>query len=213
MQSVEVTNGRALNKATRRNTNTFTLETSRLILRQWQESDYAEFARMNADPEVMRYFPKLLTREESDALTDKFAKLIDEKGWGFWSTQTKADKQFIGLVGLNWVDDLPFPECIEVGWRLDRPFWGKGFASEAAVAALHFAFSVLKQDRVAAFTTIANSASRKVMSRIGMADAHRNFLHPRVPADSGLQEHVYYEIERRKFDEGHDKNSVSVARQ
>ena len=178
----------------------FSLETSRLIMRQWQSPDYVEFARMNADPDVMRYFPSLLSRQESDALTDKLAKHIEENGWGFWVTETKADRKFIGLVGLNPVDDLPVPSCIEVGWRLDKPFWGNGFATEAATAALHFSFSMLTQDRVAAFTAIANSNSRNVMSRLGMVDTHRNFMHPRVPEHSGLQEHVHYEINRERFE-------------
>ncbi len=191
----------------------YTLETSRLILRQWLPQDYGEFARMNADTEVMRYFPSLLTRQQSDALTEKFATLIDEKGWGFWATERKSDGKFIGLAGLNQADDLPVPSCIEVGWRLDRPFWGNGFATESATAAVHFAFSVLRQSRVAAFTTVANSPSRKVMTRLGMVDTGRNFDHPRVPPGSDLREHVHYEIDPDKFYTDFRADSVIIAKQ
>ncbi len=92
------------------------------------------FARMNADPEVMRNLPGLLTRAQSDALTDKFARLIEEKGWGLWVTGRKNYGKFIGVVGLNPADDLPVPSCIEVGWRLDKLFWGYGYATESAIA-------------------------------------------------------------------------------
>ncbi len=166
---------------------------------------------MNANPEVMRYFPNLLTREESDALTEKFSKLIEEKGWGFWVTERKTDNKFLGLVGLNLVDDLPLPNCIEVGWRLDKPYWGNGYATESATASLHFAFSVLKKDQVSAFTTLTNSPSRKVMARLGMVDTGRNFLHPRVPENSELREHVHYNIKRKSFNRSFQASSVIIS--
>ena len=101
---------------------------------------------MNADPDVMRYFPSLLSRKESGALTKKLDNLIAQKGWGFWVAQRKSDNAFIGLVGLNQADDLPVANCMEVGWRLAKAYWGKGYATEAATAALYFAFSILEQD-------------------------------------------------------------------
>lgn len=154
---------------------------------------------MNADADVMRFFPSPLSRQESDALADKFANQINDRGWGFWVAERKSDNTFIGLVGLAMADDLPVPNCIEVGWRLDKPYWGNGFATESATAALHFAFSVLNQDRVAAFTAAINSRSRNVMTRLGMIDREQNFPHPRVPKESKLREHVYYEIDRARF--------------
>lgn len=193
--------------------NVYRLETARVVLRQWRSEDYAEFASMNADPDVMRYFPSLLSRAESDTLTKKFDNLIAEKGWGFWVAQRKSDGAFIGLVGLNQADDLPFASCIEVGWRLAKPYWGKGYATETAAASLHFAFSVLEQDRVAAFTTLANSRSREVMSRLGMEDRLENFLHPRVSESTGLKEHVYYEISRKIFYRNFQEDSVAISSQ
>ncbi len=191
-------------------TKIYSIETPRLRLRQWRPQDYPEFARMNADDEVMRYFPSLLTREESDALTDKFAGLIARNGWGFWVAERKSGATFIGLVGLNLTDDLPVSRCVEVGWRLDRPYWGCGFATESAAASLHFAFSVLEQKRVAAFTAVANSRSRKVMLRLGMTDREVNFLHPRVPSESGLREHVHYEIDRQTFYKNFQAELISI---
>lgn len=187
------------------------IETARIRLRQWCSDDYAQFARMNADPDVMRYFPKLLSRAESDALSSKFEHLIASKGWGFWIAERKSDAAFLGLTGLNQVDDLPIPSCLEVGWRLAKAYWGMGYATEAAVGSLHFAFSHLHRERVAAFTTTENAASRKVMSRLGMRDRNENFLHPRVPHDSGLQEHVYYEITGEEFTNNFEIDSVSIS--
>lgn len=180
-------------------TEPYRLETTRLILRQWRSDDYAEFAGMNADPDVMRYFPSLLSRAESDVLCAKFENLIADKGWGFWVTERKGDGAFLGLVDLNQVDDLPIASCIEVGWRLAKAYWGMGYATEAAAASLQFAFSTLHQQRVAAFTAVENFPSQKVMSRLGMRDRQENFLHPRVPSGSGLQEHVYYDIDSEGF--------------
>lgn len=188
----------------------FTLETPRIILRQWQAKDYAEFAAMNADTDVMRYFPSLLTRTESDALTDKFATLIAEKGWGFWVAELKQSQAFIGLVGLNEPTDLPIGNCIEVGWRLSKAYWGQGLATEAAAASLHFAFSVLHQERVAAFTAVQNIPSRKVMERLGMSNRDKNFLHPRVEEESDLKEHVFYEICREEFEKIDAADSVTI---
>ncbi|MFT4814622.1 MAG: RimJ/RimL family protein N-acetyltransferase [Pseudohongiellaceae bacterium] len=193
--------------------NVYKLETTRVVLRQWRSEDYAEFASMNADPDVMRYFPSLLSRKESDALTKKFDNLIAQKGWGFWVAQRKSDNAFIGLVGLNQADDLPVASCVEVGWRLAKAYWGKGYATEAANAALYFAFSILEQDWVAAFTTVENSRSRKVMSKLGMKNRNENFFHPRISENSGLKEHVYYEISRENFYRDFQENSVTISSQ
>lgn len=189
------------------------LQTDRVSLRQWRADDYEHFARMNADAEVMRYFPSLLSRGESDALCEKFAGLIEQKGWGFWVAELRSDSSFIGLVGLNLADDLPLETCVEVGWRLDKAYWGNGYATESAAAALHFAFSILELERVAAFTSILNTPSRKVMERLGMQDRMKNFLHPRVAADNKLAEHVHYEIERERFYSRHPKLSVKISSQ
>ncbi len=99
------------------------LQTERLILRQWQDSDDDPFATLNADPEVMRHFPSTLNRDESDKLANRIRNNIADNGWGFWAVQGKGSGQFIGFVGLNRPQaDLPFNPCVEVGWRLARQF-------------------------------------------------------------------------------------------
>lgn len=179
----------------------YTLETPRLYLRQWRASDFPVFAQINADPEVMRYFPKVLSTELSNVIARKCQRLIGDNGWGFWAVSLKnASKQtdtFIGMVGLNQTHaDLPFAPSVEIGWRLHKDYWGQVYATEAAQAALQFAFEELKLSEVVAFTAVINRPSQKVMQRIGMMDTLENFYHPMLAADHKLAEHVLYKIKR-----------------
>jgi RimJ/RimL family protein N-acetyltransferase len=190
--------------------NVYTLETDRVLLRQWKAEDYGEFAKMNSDVDVMRHFPNLLTTEESHAVARKFENSITENSWGFWVAQRKSDNAFMGLVGLNQSDVLPLGSCVEVGWRLAKIYWGMGYATEAARASLYFAFSVLQETGIAAFTSVHNYPSRKVMRRLGMKDQQKNFLHPGVAEESGLREHVFYQIEREQFVKNNLKDSVPI---
>lgn len=170
------------------------LETPRLRLRQWREEDHAPFAQLNADPVVMEYFPSTLTRAESDALAQRFATLIAERGWGCWAAERKADARFIGYVGLNVPSaPLPFSPCTEVGWRLAAEFWGQGYASEAAREALRVGFDELGLAEIVSFTAISNRRSRAVMERLGMLESG-TFEHPSVPVGNLLRPHCLYRL-------------------
>lgn len=176
------------------------LETERLILRQWCDDDKQPFAALNADPIVMQYYPSTLSTSESDALAEKTASLIAAKGWGFWALESKADKRFIGFTGLHQPEhDLPCMPCVETGWRLARNEWGKGYATEAARAALQYAFDRLHLAEVVAFATVENRRSQAVMRRLDMVDTKQNFLHPGLPPGHPLQEHVLYKINRQAW--------------
>lgn len=169
--------------------------TPRLHLRQWQPQDRAPFAAMNADPEVMRHFPAPLRPEESDAVADLCQQLIDLFGWGFWALELKATGEFIGFCGLHTpVDPLPFAPCVEVGWRLARPFWGQGYATEAATAALQVAFEHLSLEQVVSFTALDNQRSRAVMERLGMRPDGQ-FEHPALPEGHPLRPHWLYRMD------------------
>ena len=173
------------------------LETPRLRLRQWRDEDFAPFAALNADLQVMAHFPAPLERAQSDALAARCRELIDAQGWGFWATEIKATGEFIGFVGLHRpTAELPFSPCVEIGWRLARRFWQQGYASEAARAALHFAFDDLTLDEVVAFTALGNLRSQAVMTRLGMHRAATTFEHPAVPAGHPLREHCWYRLAR-----------------
>lgn len=180
------------------------LETKRLYLRQWQASDFATFAEMNADPEVMRYFPKLLTPKVSDIIASKCQQLIADQGWGFWAVSVKdgAKKSgtFIGFVGLNDTHaDMSFAPAVEIAWRLHKDYWGHGYATEAARAALNFAFDELALDEIVSFTAVINKRSQLIMKRIGMTDTKEDFDHPMLDAEHPLAKHVLYTITRQQW--------------
>ena len=164
----------------------------RVVLRQWRASDRDPYAALNADPEVMRYFPSLKTREESDAEIDRASGLISERGWGLWAVEVPGVAAFVGFVGLNVPSFMP--ESVEVGWRLAREHWGNGYATEAARESLRFGFDELGLDEIVSFTSVPNIPSQRVMQRLGMThDPARDFDHPNVP-DGPLRRHVLYAI-------------------
>lgn len=161
------------------------LEAQRLILRQWKDEDYSKFAALNADTSVMEYFPKPLSRQESDDMADKIRSLISERGWGYWAVDLKINGKFIGFTGLHIPKEtLLFSPCVEVGWRLAKKFWGFGYAPEAAKESLRFAFNGLELDEVVSFTTLHNSSSQSVMHKIGMLNSNQNFMHPDIDPGS-----------------------------
>ena len=174
------------------------IETQRLKLRQWKKEDRPLFAKINADPDVMRFYPNVLDERESNDLADKMESLIIEKGWGFWAVEIKNENKFIGFVGLNEPEyDLPVGLCTEIGWRLAKGFWGNGFATEAAKACLEVAFIKLGLSEVYSFTPTSNKKSQAVMERLGMVNTNNNFNHPMVPENSSLSEHLLYKIDKQ----------------
>ncbi|MCK9504837.1 MAG: GNAT family N-acetyltransferase [Porticoccaceae bacterium] len=149
---------------------------------------------------MMKYLPAPLSEIESDAMANKCRSLISNLGWGFWATEVKATGEFIGLVGLNTCKpSLPFSPCVEVGWRLAKQHWGNGYATEGATEALRFAFNTLELGQVVAFTVPGNNRSWAVMERIGMSNTGQNFLHPDLPEDHHLSEHVLYRVTREDW--------------
>ena len=133
---------------------------------------------MNADPEVMRYFPSTQTRDETDVAFDRICAGIAERGWGLWAVD--LDGEFLGFTGLAIPRfDAHFTPATEIGWRFARHTWGNGYATEAARAVLTFAFDALELPEVVSFTTVDNLPSRRVMERIGMTrDPADDFDHP-----------------------------------
>jgi RimJ/RimL family protein N-acetyltransferase len=174
------------------------LNTSRLRLRQWRESDLAPFAALNADPRVMEFMPGCLTRAESDALARRSETEIASRGFGFWATELRASGGFIGFVGLHAASfEGHFTPCVEIGWRLGQRSWGQGFATEAARECLRFAFEELRLEEVVSFTVPLNRRSRAVMERLGMRRAAGDdFEHPRIPVGHPLRPHVLYRLQR-----------------
>jgi RimJ/RimL family protein N-acetyltransferase len=189
------------------------LTTPRLILRQWQTQDRSIFARMNADPDVMRYYPALLSTQESNALADRIENLIAIQGWGFWALEELTGGRFIGFTGLHHPDEsLPCAPCVEIGWRLAKDYWGYGYATEAATVALSVAFEQLDCEEVYSFTALPNLKSQAVMQRLGMQDTGRNFKHPEVPEGHPLREHVLYCLSKEAWKGNTKQQSTGACR-
>jgi RimJ/RimL family protein N-acetyltransferase len=178
------------------------VETERLRLRRWRESDRAPFATMNADAEVMEFFASIQSREASDASIDAWQSQLDERGWSNWAVEVRSSGVFIGFVGLSVPRRvLPFSPCVEIGWRLARPYWGQGYATEGARAALRVGFERLQLAEIVSFTSVLNVRSRAVMERIGMRNVHENFEYPGIPENHRLRPHCLYRITRTQWTE------------
>ena len=172
------------------------LRTDRLVLRRWRDSDLAPWAAMNADPEVREHLGAPLTREQSDASVARFQADFDRRGYGWWAVEVRATGEFIGFAGLDEVEDgLPFTG-VEIGWRLARSAWGRGYASEAARAVLAHGFEVMDLPEILAVTTATNVRSQAVMRRIGMTRVvDGDFDDPDAP-EGPLRPNVLFRIAR-----------------
>ena len=179
----------------------FTIKTERLILRPWQENDFEQFARLNADPRVMEFFPWLLSQEESNQLAKRICTAMKQQGWGLWAVSIPGIADFIGYIGLapvNFVAD--FTPAVEVGWRLAYEFWDKGYATEGAKAAIKYGFETLNLKEIVSFTAIKNKRSRNVMEKIGMHHSQKDdFDHPKLAEGHPLRKHVLYRIEANEW--------------
>ena len=175
-----------------------TITTARLVLRSFRDADREPFAAMNADPEVMAHFPSRLTAAESEAFVDRILARWESDGLGLWAVARGDDGAFLGFVGLAAPGfEAAFTPCVEVGWRFAGEAWGRGYATEAAQAALRFAFEDQGLDEIVSFTTVANARSRAVMERLGMRrDPDDDFDHPNLPAGHPMRRHVLYRLPR-----------------
>ena len=177
-----------------------TLRTARLLLRQWRDDDVAAFAELSADPAVMRYLVPFADRAAVDAWVAAARKHWEDHGFGPWVVELPCEAPFIGVVGLsNLRFALPFAPAIEAAWRLTTHYWGRGYAYEAARAAIDDGFGRLGLEEIVALTVPANVASRRVMEKLGMTRDPAedfDFEHPRLPPGHPLRRHVLYRLRR-----------------
>lgn len=174
------------------------IRTDRLLLRRWRPEDRATFAAMNADPRVAEFLLRTLTPEESDALVARIEAHFERRGFGAWALEAPGVAPFLGFVGLVAPSfEARFTPCVEVGWRLAFEHWGRGYATEAARAAVAAGFFGFGLEEIVSFTVPANHRSRRVMERIGMThDPADDFDHPAVPEGHPLRRHLLYRIRR-----------------
>jgi RimJ/RimL family protein N-acetyltransferase len=172
-----------------------TIQTDRLLMRRWVDSDREPFAALNGDAQTMRYFPATLDRAASDALVDRIEAQFRLLGYGLWALEIAETGKFIGFTGLNGPisDGIPGAGGVEIGWRLARRAWHQGYATEAARAALTCAFTIAGLSEIWSFTAVLNEPSQAVMRRIGLTEIAR-FDHPRIAAGHPLRPHVMFHL-------------------
>jgi RimJ/RimL family protein N-acetyltransferase len=174
------------------------LFTQRLTLRSWRDSDRQPFAEMSEDADVMEYLRPLSTRDACNAWIDFQINHQSSYGFCLWALESRASGIFMGAVGLLHVSFVAhFTLAVEVGWRLARPFWGQGFAVEAARAALQFGFEEICLTEVVAHSSVRNGRSHRLMAKLGMShDCTEDFDRPRIPESDPLRRQVLYRLTR-----------------
>jgi RimJ/RimL family protein N-acetyltransferase len=170
------------------------MRTPRLLMRRWRDKDRPLFARMNADPEVMRFFPAPRDVAASDALVELIEARFDTQGYGLWALERSAEGDFIGFAGLNPLPaGTPGGDGMEIGWRLAAHAWGHGYATEAARVALDVGLVGAGLPEIWSITAVLNLPSQAVMQRIGLR-RHSEYEHPGLPGGHPLRPHVAYRI-------------------
>jgi RimJ/RimL family protein N-acetyltransferase len=172
------------------------IETNRLLLRSWERRDREPFARLNSDPRVMEFMPGCLSPAESDLLVDRIEDHFREYGFGLYAVELRQERSFIGFVGLAIPRfEAHFTPCVEIGWRLAAEHWGRGLASEGAIAVVQHAFEFLRLEALVSFTVPRNIRSRRVMEKIGMTrNSSEDFDHPNLPEGHPERRHVLYRL-------------------
>jgi RimJ/RimL family protein N-acetyltransferase len=176
------------------------LRTERLLLRTWRDEDVEPFIEMGEDPQVMEFFPGLMSAQQSRETAAMFRTQMDQRGWGLWALEALDGDlagRFLGFTGLAVPRfEAHFTPAVEVGWRLTPAAWGRGYATEAARAAMAYGFDELALDEIVSFTAVVNLRSRAVMERLGMThDPAEDFDHPALPGHT-LERHVLYRLAR-----------------
>ena len=182
------------------------LTTTRLVLRTWKPNDIVKMAAISADPIVMEHFLSTQDLEATKKLVEHINHHYEKYGYALYAVEVKGTNGFIGFVGLN-VPSFEIPNfspkslpVVEIGWRLASTHWGKGFATEAASAVLHYAFTQLNLDEVVSFTSVNNLKSRRIMEKIGLKhDSKDDFDHPKLDKTSPLCRHVLYRLTRDEY--------------
>ncbi|MDO8644958.1 MAG: GNAT family N-acetyltransferase [Candidatus Planktophila sp.] len=171
------------------------LNTTRLRLRNWQVEDLPRWIEMNSDPVTLKYFVRTDTKEESEISFERNKIFLELHEFGLWAVEEKESENFMGFIGLSdrSLEGISFTPCIEIGWRLDKAFWGRGYATEGAREVLKFAQENLKIDQIYSYTARINTPSINVMKKIGLiARPELDFDHPKISAGLPIRNHVVF---------------------
>ena len=169
-------------------------QTDRLILRTWKTTDIAPFTAMCSDKEVLRYFPACLSKKETISLVKRFHERYEQNGFTYYAVELKETGEFLGFCGmLMQTYDSPFTPNVDIGWRLKKAAWGKGYATEAAKACLKLAKETLALKTIISVASYTNGPSIHVMQKIGMKKVGA-FNHPVLVITPDLNPCEVYQI-------------------
>lgn len=158
----------------------YLIKTERLGLRNWESKDLDPMATINADPEVMEFFPKRATKKETALFIKRMQENYNDHGFCYFAVDVLATNEFIGFVGLlKQTYESPFTPCVDIGWRLKKSSWGKGYATEGAKACLEYGFHELGLESIYSVASVINTKSTNVMRKIGMTKL-LEFDHPKI---------------------------------
>lgn len=177
------------------------IETKRLILRTWEKEDNEPYYQINQDKKVTEFLLGALSMEQVNEFITAKNQQYNTRGYTCWAAILKETNQLIGFIGLNYTDwESHFTPAVEVGWRLGSQYWGKGFATEGALASLDFGFKQCNLDEIVSFTVPANLRSIRVMEKIGLQrDLAGDFLHPKLPEGHPLLQHILYRLRKTAY--------------
>ena len=171
------------------------LESERVLLREWQVSDLDPWIALNLDSENLRFFPRTFTAEESKESFQRISDSLLKNKYGLWAAEEKSTHEFMGFIGIAKADlpGVSFMPCHEIGWRLDKKYWGKGYATEAAKVLLAYGLTELQIPIIFSYTATTNIASINVMKKIGLHERPElAFEHPRIEVGSPVRSHIVY---------------------
>lgn len=180
--------------------NKYVFTTERLGFRNWQKKDIDPFYRINTDNDVMEFFPKKLTREETQKMVERLQVIFDESGYTFFAVDLLETSELIGFIGMiNATFEAEFTPCVEIGWRLSPSTWNKGLATEGAKGCLKYAFTQFEMNEIYSITAVINKKSERIMEKIGMK-FQGEFEHPKLEENDPLRRHVFYKITREEYE-------------
>ena len=179
--------------------NQYIFTSDRLGFRNWLKEDIEQFAKINADLEIMKYFSKPLTFIESEKQIYRYKKHYDKYGYNYFATELLDSGEFIGAVGLGYKDyKAKFNPATDIGWRLKKNVWNKGYATEGARKCLEYGFNKLNLKKIISTCTITNIKSENIMKKIGMIKKGE-FNHPNLIGSPHLEKCVWYEINTEQY--------------
>lgn len=177
----------------------YLFQSERLGFRNWVDSDIPRMAAVSADPEVMEYFPSTATQEQTEGFVRRMQKMYADKGYCYFAVELLEGGEFIGFIGLMDKDfEAEFNPSVDIGWRLGKEYWNKGYATEGAKRCLEFGFRDRGLDNILSMATVSNRKSIHVMEKIGMKK-RQGFLHPLLKDHPRFVNCECYEIKRDEY--------------